>query len=604
MGKVTAEELLCTPKTTTVKNELEDLSCRFIVNLPANELASIERIVFQVEQAHWFYLDFVCAAHSDLPKMNLRRFAQELLQVSSLAVPLIGLYLAQGPKSFEKVYSQFLQYKTRVPVCGAILLNETWDKCILVKGWSGKGSWTFPKGKINQDESERDCAVREVWEETGFDAGALLPADSNDYLERTMHEQKIRVFIVPGVKEDTKLETLTRFEISQIAWFRIADLPTLKSPKKPNAELGGKFYHVTPFVSRLRQWISANKRTHPNRPSTPAPKNAGGASVSLDALFGSAQPQAAARLSAPSTVPGIIDLPPATAQQMTKDRGMHTAAQQVPAPTPQHAQKPEPEPNSAKLLLHLLHGSKPVPAPAPEQKEHRVDGTAALRNLLGLAPSQQPQNAQSEQKDEQRKRMLSILGIGAPPQPAPRDMLLATLTGAHHPQLVPSLQPASAASRSLDVHESLAAQHQMHPLYQQGPPPHAGQQSMPQTLFPAQPQNMPQAPPASHQQNLLSTLLGPAQTSSKIPTPTHALSPAKNTSRSITPFRLGAIGTPPSQSQCVTPSDGTPQQLSPQHSGVQPASLLSILNAPQPASEPRAPQTTHSNTLLNTLMGK
>lgn len=30
---------------------LEDLSSRFIVNLPADELASIERICFQVEQA-------------------------------------------------------------------------------------------------------------------------------------------------------------------------------------------------------------------------------------------------------------------------------------------------------------------------------------------------------------------------------------------------------------------------------------------------------------------------------------------------------------------------------------------------------------------------
>lgn len=30
---------------------LEDLSSRFIVNLPAEELSSIERICFQVEQA-------------------------------------------------------------------------------------------------------------------------------------------------------------------------------------------------------------------------------------------------------------------------------------------------------------------------------------------------------------------------------------------------------------------------------------------------------------------------------------------------------------------------------------------------------------------------
>ena len=43
-------------------------------------------------------------------------------------------------------------------------------QCVLVKGWSKGASWTFPKGKINQDEPERDCALREVREETGVDA--------------------------------------------------------------------------------------------------------------------------------------------------------------------------------------------------------------------------------------------------------------------------------------------------------------------------------------------------------------------------------------------------------------------------------------------------
>ena len=52
-----------TLRTCTFDEVLEDLSCRFIVNLPANELASIERIGFQVEQAHWFYLDFLSLIH-------------------------------------------------------------------------------------------------------------------------------------------------------------------------------------------------------------------------------------------------------------------------------------------------------------------------------------------------------------------------------------------------------------------------------------------------------------------------------------------------------------------------------------------------------------
>ena len=32
-----------------------------------------------------------------------------------------------------------------------------------------KTVYSFPKGKINQGENGLDCAVREVWEEVGYD---------------------------------------------------------------------------------------------------------------------------------------------------------------------------------------------------------------------------------------------------------------------------------------------------------------------------------------------------------------------------------------------------------------------------------------------------
>jgi mRNA-decapping enzyme subunit 2 len=55
-----------------------------------------------------------------------------------------------------------MQYRFRIPVCGAIMLNSNLDKCVLVKGWSSKSGWGFPKGKINQDEEYDCCAIREV----------------------------------------------------------------------------------------------------------------------------------------------------------------------------------------------------------------------------------------------------------------------------------------------------------------------------------------------------------------------------------------------------------------------------------------------------------
>ena len=37
------------------EDALDDVHSRFILNLPANELSSADRIFFQLEQAHWYY---------------------------------------------------------------------------------------------------------------------------------------------------------------------------------------------------------------------------------------------------------------------------------------------------------------------------------------------------------------------------------------------------------------------------------------------------------------------------------------------------------------------------------------------------------------------
>lgn len=36
--------------------------------------------------------------------------------------------LRQWSHDHEQAFNTFMQYKTRVPVCGAIMLNDTWEK--------------------------------------------------------------------------------------------------------------------------------------------------------------------------------------------------------------------------------------------------------------------------------------------------------------------------------------------------------------------------------------------------------------------------------------------------------------------------------------------
>ncbi|MCJ1478822.1 mRNA-decapping enzyme subunit 2 [Lambiella insularis] len=243
---------------------LDDLCVRFIVNLPKEELESVERICFQVEEAQWFYEDFVRPLDPNLPTLNLRQFCLRIFQ----HCPLLSGF---SPYHHSTAFSEFLAYKTRVPVRGAIMLNETMDEVVLVKGWKKNANWSFPRGKINKDEKDLDCAIREVYEETGFDisAAGLVPSEEDvKYIEVTMREQHMRLYVFRGVPMDTHFKPRTRKEISKIQWYKLSELPTLKKMRQQQQDGQGgdlavnanKFYMVAPFLTPLKKWISMQRK--------------------------------------------------------------------------------------------------------------------------------------------------------------------------------------------------------------------------------------------------------------------------------------------------------------------------------------------------------
>lgn len=173
-------------------------------------------------------------------------------------------------------FAEFLAYKQRVPVRGAIMLNEDMDQVVLVKGWKKGANWSFPRGKINKDENDLDCAVREVYEETGFEiqeAGLVKDEKEMKYIEVTMREQHMRLYVFRGVPMDTHFEPRTRKEISKIEWYKLTDLPTLKNHKQQDSgELqvvnANKFYMVAPFLNPLKKWIGQQRKSE-DRQSLP-----------------------------------------------------------------------------------------------------------------------------------------------------------------------------------------------------------------------------------------------------------------------------------------------------------------------------------------------
>jgi len=230
---------------------LDDLCSRFIINVPEEERTQTNRLMFQVELAHWFYIDFYCTDQTNsLQPCGIKQFALHVFH----HLPLLRPHLAE----FEAVLARWRDYKQAVPTCGAILLDDTCTHALLVQGFYSRASWGFPKGKCNESELNElhRCAVREVLEEIGFDIGDRLSHE--DYLEQVVNEQRVRLYLIPGIPRDTSFQPRTRNEIKSIEWFAVSDLPTSQKDAPSKMKLGlspNSFFMVIPFVRPLKRWI-------------------------------------------------------------------------------------------------------------------------------------------------------------------------------------------------------------------------------------------------------------------------------------------------------------------------------------------------------------
>lgn len=215
---------------------------RFIINVPEEERKDLVRICFQIELAHWFYLDFYCVEeNTKLKSCGMKEFVTHIFQ----HIPFLKPHLT----NIDSIIEQWREYKQNVPTFGAIVLNEDMTKVLLVQSYWAKSSWGFPKGKVNEDEDPSHCAVREVLEETGFDISNLI--DKNEYIESVINDQLVRLYIISGVQKDTKFQPLTRKEIKNVEWFALADLPNNKKDMTPKVKMGvgpNSFFMVVPFV--------------------------------------------------------------------------------------------------------------------------------------------------------------------------------------------------------------------------------------------------------------------------------------------------------------------------------------------------------------------
>lgn len=216
-----------------IKEVLDEVEARFLYNLPESELNQTDRLFFQIEQAYWYYEDFKADKYSHLPHFaSLKTFAEKMFNHSALLSKMGG--------KFSELFTDFRQYKSGIPVFGCIILNPKMNKVALVCDYNSK-SWMFPRGKVNEGESDMSCAIREVFEETGFNAAPYCKED--DHLVVFQDGKKVKLYIASYVPENIPFDIKVRKEISAVQFYPIDALP--KST-----------YGVFPFIPKLKRWVS------------------------------------------------------------------------------------------------------------------------------------------------------------------------------------------------------------------------------------------------------------------------------------------------------------------------------------------------------------
>ena len=74
--------------------------------------------------------------------------------------------------------------------------------------------WTFPKGKVDQGESDEDAAIREVEEETGYRCSLELELPSTRYFDARGRPKLVRYWLMRVVNG----EFVVNNEVDQIEW--------------------------------------------------------------------------------------------------------------------------------------------------------------------------------------------------------------------------------------------------------------------------------------------------------------------------------------------------------------------------------------------------
>jgi 8-oxo-dGTP diphosphatase len=108
---------------------------------------------------------------------------------------------------------------TVVRAAGGIVTREEPVLEVLVVHRPRYDDWSFPKGKASEGESDEDCALREVEEETGLRCELGAELGSTSYVDGRGRPKHVRYWLMRPIGD----ELAFRHEVDDARWAGIAE---------------------------------------------------------------------------------------------------------------------------------------------------------------------------------------------------------------------------------------------------------------------------------------------------------------------------------------------------------------------------------------------
>jgi 8-oxo-dGTP pyrophosphatase MutT (NUDIX family) len=109
----------------------------------------------------------------------------------------------------------FSQYRPRSQKVYGIICVSTENRILLVRGRTS-GIWSLPKGHLKGNELPHECALRELYEETG------ICLDRSDY--RAAKKLYAGEYFIYSIDDEMTPTVRDTREISEAGWFSIQEL--------------------------------------------------------------------------------------------------------------------------------------------------------------------------------------------------------------------------------------------------------------------------------------------------------------------------------------------------------------------------------------------